>query len=91
MSKGAVALLMGVAASAVGVAYFAYLNAVPFPPDAVRLVPLAWLAACVAVYVRARQAWRMSDGRLAAGVALALNIPSSLFAALFSLAALMGD
>ena len=43
MSNGGRALLVVLASSAIGAAYFSYLTAVRFPPGIVRLVPLAWL------------------------------------------------
>ena len=51
MSNGGRALLVVLASSAIGAAYFSYLTAVPFPPGIVRLVPLAWSAACVVGWV----------------------------------------
>ena len=90
MSKGSRALLVVLASSAVGVAYFAYLMAVPFPPEIVRLVPLAWFAACVVGWVWSIRALRTSEGRLLPIVALVLNLPNTMCAAIFLLAAMMG-
>ncbi|MDH5821885.1 hypothetical protein QFW77_02600 [Luteimonas sp. RD2P54] len=72
-------------------AWFVYLGAQQFPPDLARLVPIAWLAGAVVAGVLAVRALRGSDGRPAAGLALAVSVPSAVFAAVFSLAALMGD
>ncbi len=91
MSNGARALLVVLASSAVGAAYFSYLTAVPFPPEIVRLVPLAWFAACVAGWVWSIRALRTGDGRPLSVVALALNVLNTMFAAIFLLAAMMGD
>ena len=89
MSKGR-ALPVVLASSAVGAAYFSYLTVVPFQPGIVRLVPIAWFAACVAGWVCSIQALRAGDGRSLPIVALALNVPNTVFAAIFLLAAIMG-
>ncbi len=91
MSNGGRALLVVLASSAVGAAYFSYLTAVPFPPEIVRLVPLAWFAGCVAGWVWSIRALRTGDGRPLSVVALALNVLNTMFAAIFLLAAMMGD
>jgi hypothetical protein len=39
------ALSVVVGSAALGGDYYAYLVAVPFPPDVVRVVPLLWLSA----------------------------------------------
>lgn len=91
MSKGLRALLVVLASSAIGAAYFAYLTAVPFPPGTVRFVPAAWFAACGAGWLWSIQALRAGEGRALAIAALVLNAPNTLFAAFFLLAAMMGD
>ncbi len=91
MSNEGRALLVVLASSAVGAAYFSYLTAVRFPPGIVRLVPLAWFAACVAGWVWSIRALRAGNGRSLPVAALALNVPNTMFAAIFLLAALMGD
>jgi len=90
MANGGRALLVVLASSAVGAAYFSYLTAVPFPPEIVRLVPLAWSAACVVGWVWSFRALRTSEGRTLPILALALNLPNTIFAAIFLLAAMMG-
>ena len=90
MSNGSRALLVVLASSAVGAAYFSYLTAVPFPRGIVRLVPLAWFAACVAGWVWSIRVLHMGEGRLLPIVALALNVRNTMFAAVFLLAAVMG-
>jgi len=89
-SNGRRGLLVVLASSAVGWAYFAYLTAVPFPPAIVRLVPLAWFTACLAGWVWSLRAFRANDGRVLPIAALALNVPNTMFAAIFLLAAMMG-
>lgn len=84
------ALLLVLGSAVLGAVYFLYLNAEPFPPDIVRLVPIAWLAGTVVGGVLAARALRSSDNRMAAGLALALDIPNLVFAALFSMGALLG-
>ena len=90
MSNQGRGLLVVLASSAVGAAYFTYLTMAPFPPGIVRLVPLAWFAACVAGWVWSIRALRAGDGRSLPIVALAFNVPNTIFAAIFLLAATMG-
>ncbi len=91
MSNEGRALLVVLASSAVGAAYFSYLTAVPFPPGIARLVPIVWFAACIAGWVWSIRALRAGVGRSLPFVALALNGPNTMFAAIFLLAAMMGD
>ncbi len=91
MSNEGRALLVVLASSAVGAAYFSYLTAVPFPSAIVRLVPLAWFAACMAGWVWSIRALRTGNGRLLPIVSLTLNVLNTVFAAIFLLAAMMGD
>ena len=74
-----------------GTAYFAYLTAEPFPPKIVRLVPFLWLVGSVYGGLLAASALRSDRNKVVAGLALLLSIPSGILAALFSMAALMGD
>ena len=90
MSNQGRGLLVVRASSAVGAAYFTYLTMVQFPPGIVRLVPLAWSAACVAGWVWSIRALRAGDGGSLPIVALAFNVPNTIFAAIFLLAATMG-
>ena len=91
MSNGMRALLVVLGSALLGAVYVSYLKAEPFPPDIVRLVPIVWLAGAMAGGVLAARALTSSKNRVAAGLALALDIPNSGFAAVFSMAALMGD
>ena len=91
MVRGVRALSVVVGSAALGGVYFAYLVAEPFPPDIVRLVPLLWLAGSVAGWMLLERALRLDTRKLPAIVGLILNVPNTLFAAIFSLAALMGD
>ena len=90
ISSGMRALLLVLGSAVLGAVYFLYLNAEPFPPGIMRLVPIAWLASAVVGGVLAARALRSNNNRVAAGLALALDIPNSVFAAVFSMAALMG-
>lgn len=90
MSNPGRALIVVLASSAVGASYFSYLTAVPFPPGIARLVPVAWCAACVAGWVWSIRALRAGDRMLLPIVALVLNVPNTMFAAIFLLAAVMG-
>ena len=85
------ALSVVVGSAALGGAYRAYLLATPFPPDVVRVVPLLWLTGSVVGWILVVQALRLDTRKLAATVGLMLNVPNTLFAAIYSLAALMGD
>jgi hypothetical protein len=91
VSNGMRALLLVLGSAVLGAVYFSYIHSEPFPPDIVRLVPIVWLACALVGGVRAGRALRSNNNRVAAGLALALNIPNSVFAAIFSMAALMGD
>lgn len=84
------ALFLVMNSAVLGVLYFSYLNAEPFPPDIARLVPIAWLAGAVLGGVLAVRAFRSNRSTVAV-LALVLNVPNLLLAAVFSLAALMGD
>ena len=90
MSNGIRGLLVVLGSAVLGAVYFSYLNADPFPPDIVRLVPIVWLAGAVLGGVLAVRALISGNNRMAAGLALAMNIPNSVFAAVFSMAALVG-
>lgn len=83
-------LLIVVTSSVVGVAYFGYLTTVPFPPDIVRLVPLVWVAACLAGWVSAVRALRTNASRFLPVATLVLNVPNTALAAVFAIAAVMG-
>jgi hypothetical protein len=91
MSNGIRALLLVLGSAVGGAVYVSYLKAEPFPPDIVRLVPNVWLAGAVVGGVLAARAVTRNDNRVAAGLASALDIPNSFFAAAYSMAALMGD
>jgi hypothetical protein len=90
-SNGIRALLLVVSSALLGVGYFLYLNAEPFPPGIVRLVPIAWFTAAVLAAVRAVRALITGSNKAVAVLAVILDIPNSVFAALFTMAALMGD
>jgi hypothetical protein len=85
------ALSVVVGSAALGGDYYAYLVAVPFPPDVVRVVPLLWLAGSVAGWILVVQTLQLDTRKLASTVGLILNVPNTFFAAIYSLAALMGD
>jgi hypothetical protein len=90
MSNAGRALLVVLASSAVGASYFAYLTLVPFPPAVARLVPIAWCAACVAGWVWSIRSLRAGKRIWLPLVALVFNVPNTMFAAIFLLAAMMG-
>ena len=88
---GAHALLVVVGSAVVGALYFAYLRSEPFPPDVVRVVPLLWLAGSAMGWILVVAALRFDTRKLRALAALILNVPNTLLAGIFSLAAVMGD
>ena len=90
-SESVRALAIVAGSATLGGTYFAYLSAAPFPPDAVRVVPLLWLAGALAGWIFVVRALRLDPRRLAAVVGMILNVPNTMLAAIFSLAALMGD
>lgn len=86
-----VPIVATIAASLLGVAYFNYLKIEPYPPDIVRVTPFIWLT--VAVLGVCGGARRMtgqpaSPVRWLVVIAALLNV---LVAAIFCLAATMGD
>ena len=91
MNNGSRALLVVVGSAFVGLLYFGYLRSEPFPPDIVRVVPLLWLANCMTGWILSVAAFRFDTRRLPAIAGLILNVPNTLFAGIFSLAAMMGD
>jgi len=91
MTPGARALLVVVGSALVGALYFAYLRSEAFPPDIVRVVPLLWLAGSAVGWILLVGALRFDTRKLAALAALLLNVPNTLLAGIFSLAALMAD
>jgi hypothetical protein len=90
-SSGLRALLLTIGSGVLGGVYFSYLKAEPFPPDIVRLVPIAWFAAAVVGAILATRAVGRPGSKVVAGLALALSLPNAVFAGVFSMAALMGD
>ena len=90
-SNGPRALLLVACSALLGAIYFGYLNAQPFPPDIVRFVPVAWLAGSIAGGLLATRALKSDSNRIAAILALLLDVPNTVFAVLFTVAALMGD
>jgi hypothetical protein len=91
MTTSVRALSVVVGSAALGGAYRAYLQATPFPPDIVRVVPLLWLAGSLAGWILGFQALQLDTRKLAATVGLILNLPNTFFASAYSLGALMGD
>jgi len=90
MTYGARALLVVVGSALFGALYFSYLRSEPFPPDVVRVVPLVWLAACATGWMLVVAGLRFDDRKLPAIAGLLLNVPNTLFAGIFALAAVMG-
>ena len=91
VSEGIRALLLVAGSALLGMTYCLYLKVEPFPADLVRLVPFAWLAGAVVGGFRAARALQRDRARWPAVLALVLDVPSAVFAAIFSMAVLMGD
>ncbi len=88
--KGLIAILLTVMSLVLGGAYYAYLVAVAFPPDLVRVVPFIWLAGAFAGLIMGLKAIHANSHRYLGIASLALNVPNIVFAAIFAFAALMG-
>jgi uncharacterized membrane protein YoaK (UPF0700 family) len=84
------ALLVVVVSAFLGALYFGYLRSEPFPPDIVRVVPLLWLAGCAKGWILVAAALRFDNRKFPALAGLILNVPNTLLAGIFSLAAVMG-
>jgi hypothetical protein len=91
IANGLHGLWVVLSSALVGAVYFWYLKSEPFPPDIVRLVPVAWLAGSILGGVVAARGLRSHSNRAAAALALALGVLSAAFAFVFTMAALMGD
>lgn len=91
LSEGVRALLFAASSVVVGGGYAFYLRNEEFPPHIARVVPVLWLLGSVFAGVFALRALRSRSNRLAGGLALVLAVPSAVFAAVFLMAALMGD
>lgn len=91
MSKGLIALLVVASFDLLGAMYFRHLETNPFPLDIVRLIPAIWFAGTLLGGVLAAHALRGDTNRVAAGLALLLDVPSAVIALIFAFAALMGD
>ena len=88
---GLVALVVTVASVAVGIAYFVYLNATPFPPVWVRIVALIWFVCALGGLVLGVRVLSGRGRNALAVISVVLSVPSIMLAATFLLAALMGD
>src|SRR5688572_11505986 len=88
---GVVALAVTVASAALGIAYFAYLNATPFPQTWVRIAALLWLGGALAGLAMGVAAFARQPRIQLALISILVGLPNVVFAAIFGLAALMGD
>jgi hypothetical protein len=91
MSKGLIALLVVASFDLLGAMYFRHLQTNPFPLDIVRLIPAIWLAGILLGGLLAARALRSDANKVAAVLALVLDVPSAVIALVFAFAALMGD
>ncbi len=95
---GLIPIAITLASAALGRAYGAYLDATPFPPDRARLVPVACLiTALVGLALSCRALLTRPRGSLATAalllgaIGLLLALPNIGYAAVYTLAAAMGD
>jgi hypothetical protein len=75
----------------IGLAYYLYLTNISSPRVFVRIVPFVWLISSVIGFSLGTQAHRTRALRFTGITVAIVSLLSTLFAALFSLAALMGD
>ena len=84
-------VLSAVVSTLIGVSYFTYVSNVEFPPDAMRIAPLVWLTSSITGLIFGFRSLR-GDGALYIGIlVIIVAIMNTLFAGIFSLAALVGD
>lgn len=88
---GVLAVLLSGASIAIGVSYFAYLNATSFPPDLARIIPLVWLGGAGAGIGLGLAAIRARRQVYLGAVGMLLGLPSLVVAAIFAMAAALGD
>jgi hypothetical protein len=91
LSKGLIALLVVASFDLLGAIYFRHLETNPFPADIVRLIPAIWFAGNLLGGMLAVRALRSDTNRVPAGLALLLDVPSTVIALIFVFGALMGD
>lgn len=84
------ATLVTLGAAMLGTLYYAYLVAVPFPPDIARVVPFIWLGGAFSGLILGAQAIRANSRRYLAVASVVLSLPNILLAAIFSMAATFG-
>ena len=91
-------LLLTLASALLGWAYVAYLRVTPRPPDRARAVPYVWLLGALLGLALALRTLRHGPWHRRGAVALALGaagallaLPNLALAALYALAAAMGD
>ena len=87
---GGAALPVSVAALLLGLAYYAYLKATPFPPDWARVVPFVWLIGAVAGLLLGLGALAAGPHRILGAISALLSLPNIGLAAVYAFAALMG-
>ena len=90
---GLVAIRVSLAALIVGGVWVVYLfwTAGPFPPDILRLVPVVWLVSSFAGLILGLQAALADVRRYLGIISVLLCLPSIPLAAVFTLAAMVGD
>ncbi len=91
LTKRLLALPITIASSVLGAVYYAYLVAVPFPPDTVRIIPVLWLIVALAGLSFGIALTFSEKDRLRGVATVVLSVPNIFFAAIFALGALMGD
>ncbi len=87
---GGAALPVSVATLLLGLAYYAYLQATPFPPDWARVVPFVWLLGAVVGLVLGLGALAAGPHRILGAISALLSLANIGLAAVYAFAALMG-
>ena len=91
ISKELRALAVTFVAAVLGTAYFILLNAASFPPDAVRIIPVIWIAGAGFGLILAIRIVHANLKSYFAWTSIMLGIPSLLLALVFALSAVIGD
>jgi len=89
--RGIGAIVVTLLSAGIGVAYFAYLRMAPFPPTSVRIVALIWLARALVGFILGASAMARRVRLSFAFASILLSVPNIILAAIFALAAIMGD
>lgn len=90
-SRPVVALMLVLASMIIGLGYVIFLHATPHPPDAVRVIPLLWLAMAAVGTVSAGRFVRTDRRSGTAWLVVVMGLTSILLALVFAASAVLGD